>query len=225
MFLGRARACPTTCRGSRVPTTVRPRTATDLATCVRVLADVHRADGYPMAWPADPSSWLSPDGVQGAWVAESGGTPVGHAVVTGPGDDARPAADRLVALSRLFVAPHRRGDGVAGTASRRHWSAPPSRPRGGRARGGRRRRGVPRRRVPRADGLAAGRPSSRRLGRTGRPRADLPGVPVPRPVGPRAQRSAGRAASGAHGGGVQGGQHLVRLPHPVGWHVLRAVGP
>lgn len=96
-----------------MPTTVRPRTATDLATCVRVLADVHRADGYPMAWPADPSSWLSPDGVQGAWVAESGGTPVGHAVVTGPGDDARPAADRLVALSRLFVAPHRRGDGVA----------------------------------------------------------------------------------------------------------------
>ena len=129
-----------------MPTTVRPRTATDLATCVQVLADAHRADGYPMDWPVAPSSWLSPEGVQGAWVAESVGTLVGHAVLAGPGDDARRAADRLVALSRLFV----------------------------------------------------------------------PGVPAPRAVGPRAQRSTGRAASGAHGGGVRGGQHLVRLPHRSG---------
>ena len=77
-----------------MPTTVRPRTATDLVTCVQVLADVHRADGYPMAWPADPSSWLSPHGVQGAWVAESSGALVGHAVLADPGDDARRGARR-----------------------------------------------------------------------------------------------------------------------------------
>src|SRR5688572_5662065 len=41
---------------------VRPRTDDDLDVSVRVLAAVHRADGYRVNWPADPPSWLSPPG-------------------------------------------------------------------------------------------------------------------------------------------------------------------
>jgi hypothetical protein len=47
---------------------VRARSCADLAACVRMLADVHRTDGYPLNRPADPPSWLSPDGLRHAWV-------------------------------------------------------------------------------------------------------------------------------------------------------------
>jgi hypothetical protein len=47
---------------------VRPRTAEDLEPCVDLLRAVHDADGYPMLWPDDPASWLSPHGLLSAWV-------------------------------------------------------------------------------------------------------------------------------------------------------------
>ncbi|MBF9069328.1 GNAT family N-acetyltransferase [Streptacidiphilus fuscans] len=48
---------------------LRPRTATDLDACVRVLSEVHRQDGYPQDWPDLPAAWLTPRRMLAAWVA------------------------------------------------------------------------------------------------------------------------------------------------------------
>ncbi|UQU66607.1 GNAT family N-acetyltransferase [Couchioplanes caeruleus] len=79
---------------------VRDRQTEDLEECVRLLRDVHEADGYPMNWPADPIRWLSPPGRH--LVALRDGAVAGHVVVTAAGE-----------LSRLFVDPARRGLGLA----------------------------------------------------------------------------------------------------------------
>lgn len=76
---------------------VRPRTGADLDACVRVIADVQRVDRYPLNWPADPPSWLSPPGLHRAWVAGPGGSVVGHAALGAPAGrldrPGRPRAD------------------------------------------------------------------------------------------------------------------------------------
>lgn len=85
---------------------------------MRALEAVHAADGYPTWWPADPAGWLSPAGWTAAWVAELAGTVVGHvSVVRGVNDSAMTALtgaspDALSAVSRLFVAPAARGQGL-----------------------------------------------------------------------------------------------------------------
>ncbi|MET9554563.1 GNAT family N-acetyltransferase [Streptomyces sp. NPDC006645] len=38
---------------------VRRRDPADLDACVRVLAEVHDSDGYPVDWPQDPAGWLA----------------------------------------------------------------------------------------------------------------------------------------------------------------------
>ena len=81
---------------------IRSRAAGDLPACVATLRVVHKADGYPLNWPADPQAWLTPPGLRGAWVAVEGKAVAGHAIVTGDGE-----------LSRLFVSPQRRGSGLA----------------------------------------------------------------------------------------------------------------
>ncbi|MEV4702346.1 GNAT family N-acetyltransferase [Actinoplanes sp. NPDC049316] len=89
---------------------MREREAEDLDDCVRLLRDVHEADGYPMNWPSDPVRWLSPPGR--ALVALHDGFVAGHVVVTAAGE-----------LSRLFVDPARRGRGLAASlvaAAERH---------------------------------------------------------------------------------------------------------
>jgi GNAT superfamily N-acetyltransferase len=97
---------------------VRERAPHDLPACVAALRDVHLADGYPTWWPADPSGWLSPRGCSAAWVAESSGVVVGHvSVVRGVVDPAVTTAtgarpDQLASVSRLFVAPEARGQGL-----------------------------------------------------------------------------------------------------------------
>ena len=100
---------------------VRPRLAGDLEQCVRLLADVHRVDGYPTYWPEDPTGWLSPNGMLGSWVADSEGRVVGHvalaAVRPGPAADIWSEAAgvpraRLGSTSRLFVAKAARGAGI-----------------------------------------------------------------------------------------------------------------
>ncbi|WP_190139004.1 GNAT family N-acetyltransferase [Streptomyces longispororuber] len=101
---------------------VRPRTGDDLTACVRVLADVHRRDGYPVNWPERPGEWLAPASLVGAWVAELGGRLVGHVGLarSGAGDlapglwgERHGAATELASVvSRLFVAPQARGHGV-----------------------------------------------------------------------------------------------------------------
>ncbi|MFI7546629.1 GNAT family N-acetyltransferase [Actinoplanes sp. NPDC049599] len=83
-------------------TEIRERRAGDLDECVRLLRQVHEADGYPLNWPADPRAWLHPPRILGAWVAPADGLLAGHALVTADGE-----------LSRLFVSPRRRGQGLA----------------------------------------------------------------------------------------------------------------
>jgi ribosomal protein S18 acetylase RimI-like enzyme len=79
---------------------IRRRRDTDLDACAAVLAAVHTHSGYPHHWPDDPASWLTPDGLSAAWVAEADGTVAGHAALCGP------------EISRLYVAPAARGAGL-----------------------------------------------------------------------------------------------------------------
>jgi GNAT superfamily N-acetyltransferase len=88
---------------------IRARRESDVPRCVELLAAVHRADGYPLRWPADPDSWLRPDGTLAAYVAEDGAAIVGHVLLV----DAVSGGDAEV--SRLFASPGRRRGGV-GTA-------------------------------------------------------------------------------------------------------------
>lgn len=100
---------------------IRDRTDEDLPHCVEVLADVHRVDGYPMLWPADPQRWLTPRNLRHAWVATTDdGAVVGHVVVQNVVGQAG-----FAQLGRLFVTPAVRRDQV-GTRLVRHvreWAA------------------------------------------------------------------------------------------------------
>jgi len=99
---------------------VRPRLAGDLEQCVRLLADVHRVDGYPTYWPNDAVGWLSPRGSFGAWVAAAAGPVAGHVAIAAVGDghaaevwrEAGLVPETLASMSRLFVAPTERGAGL-----------------------------------------------------------------------------------------------------------------
>jgi GNAT superfamily N-acetyltransferase len=95
---------------------VRVRTDGDLDECVKILAEVHRCDGYPMRWPDDPAGWLNSSKLTGAWVAGLDGTLVGHAglATAAPGDAAAKLFGAPAAMvTRLFVAPAARGHGAA----------------------------------------------------------------------------------------------------------------
>jgi [ribosomal protein S18]-alanine N-acetyltransferase len=88
-------------------TAIRTRTAGDLKTCVRILAEVHKTAGYPVNWPADPTGWLSPEDALGCWVLTVDDEVMGHLIVTAEG-----AHEALV--ERLFVDPRRTGGGLGG---------------------------------------------------------------------------------------------------------------
>lgn len=100
---------------------VRPRTAGDVETCVRLLKEVHRCDGYPVNWPDRPEQWLT-QAALGAWVAELEGRVVGHVGLAPAGDgDVAPglwgerngtSRELTAVVSRLFVAPGARGHGI-----------------------------------------------------------------------------------------------------------------
>nr|WP_307818933.1 GNAT family N-acetyltransferase [Streptomyces sabulosicollis] len=89
---------------------------------MRVLADVHQRDGYPVNWPDQPAEWLSQASGCGAWVAGLGGRVVGHISLSrgGEGDlapglwsDRNGTSEDLTAVvSRLFIAPRARGLGI-----------------------------------------------------------------------------------------------------------------
>lgn len=101
---------------------VRYRTDRDLADCVRVLAEVHERDGYPVNWPDRPGPWLTPPSLVAAWVVDLDGRIAGHAGLSRSGaGDAAPGlwsdrtgvgVDGTAVLSRLFVAPSARGRGL-----------------------------------------------------------------------------------------------------------------
>lgn len=98
---------------------VRRRADGDVEECVRVLAEVHARDGYPVNWPDQPGEWLSRGHLLGSWVAELEGILVGHVSLSqgGEGDLApmlwsernEAARDLTAVVSRLFVAPQARG--------------------------------------------------------------------------------------------------------------------
>lgn len=89
---------------------------------MRVLAEVHRDDGYPVNWPEQPDEWLSQPHLLDAWIAELGVSLVGHVVLSRSGEgDAAPglwsersgrSKDLAAVVSRLFVAPRARGHGI-----------------------------------------------------------------------------------------------------------------
>ncbi|MBQ1022282.1 GNAT family N-acetyltransferase [Micromonospora sp. D93] len=92
---------------------IRRRRATDLDGCVAALAEVHRVDGYPLNWPADPHRWLCEPHPARAWVAvDADAAIVGHVAVHRiPGQvDGRPTAE----VARLFVVPRARGLALGG---------------------------------------------------------------------------------------------------------------
>ncbi len=94
----------------------------DLEACVGVLVQVHKADGYPVNWPALPADWLAGSAALGAWVAELDGRIVGHVALARSGaEDVAPrlwseragvGVEGAAVVSRLFVAPDARGHGI-----------------------------------------------------------------------------------------------------------------
>ncbi|MFB4278145.1 GNAT family N-acetyltransferase [Nonomuraea sp. MTCD27] len=81
---------------------IRRRTPEDEAACVAALAEVQRADRYPVDWPDDPWGWLAPAGLTSAWIAVEAGRVLGHVGLTRDGE-----------IVRLFVTPPARGRGLA----------------------------------------------------------------------------------------------------------------
>ena len=100
---------------------VRHRTGRDLDDCVRVLAEVHEHDGYPVNWPDRPAGRLTQPSLLAAWVAELDGRVVGHVGLSrSDAGDAAPepwsartglSADATAVVNRLF-APRARGRGI-----------------------------------------------------------------------------------------------------------------
>ncbi|WP_200304244.1 GNAT family N-acetyltransferase [Streptomyces adelaidensis] len=107
--------------GSAAPY-VRPRTDHDLGDCVRVLAEVHERDGYPVNWPDHPDEWLAQRSLVATWVAELDARIVGQVGLSRSAEgDAAPGlwsaragvgVDRTAVVNRLFVAPSARGRGI-----------------------------------------------------------------------------------------------------------------
>ncbi|MFI0741417.1 GNAT family N-acetyltransferase [Streptomyces sp. NPDC021100] len=105
-----------------VPVRVRRRVDRDLGACVRVLAETHEHDGYPVDWPESPRTWLTPESLVASWVAEADGRVVGHVGLSrsGAGDvapglwsaRAGVGTGATAVVGRLFVAPSARGRGV-----------------------------------------------------------------------------------------------------------------
>lgn len=98
---------------------VRQRADGDVEECVRILAEVHARDGYPVNWPDRPGEWLSRGPVLGSWVAGLHGALAGHVSLSRGGEDdlapalfsERTGAERgsTAVVGRLFVAPRARG--------------------------------------------------------------------------------------------------------------------
>ena len=102
---------------------VRPRTDDDLDACEQLAQAVHQADGYPVWLGSGLRDFISAPEALAAWVAvDDAAQVVGHVVLnprTSPGAMALAgeasglAADELVVVARLLVAPAARRAGVA----------------------------------------------------------------------------------------------------------------
>ncbi|MFC4456299.1 GNAT family N-acetyltransferase [Deinococcus sonorensis] len=101
---------------------MRERTPDDLPGCLAALREVHLASGYPSVWPDDPAGFLCPDQMVQAWVALNGTTIVGHVMLRSFNLDLEPpgwleptglSPAQAALISRLYVVPQARGEGVA----------------------------------------------------------------------------------------------------------------
>ncbi|MEU4619256.1 GNAT family N-acetyltransferase [Actinoplanes sp. NPDC023801] len=115
---------------------IREKTATDADACLALLMRVHSNDRYPLHLRPDEVPGFYRSAAKGgyeaaAWVAERDGEIVGHVALHCPPEDPTLTAaaeatglpaDRLVLLSRLFVAPTLRRSGL-GRALVRHATA------------------------------------------------------------------------------------------------------
>jgi GNAT superfamily N-acetyltransferase len=92
---------------------IRERTAADLPACVGLLRQVHERDCYPLNWPADPVTFLTPADELATWVATRDGLVVGQVMLAdapaGVAEATSIDAQGLVLLRQLFVAPAARG--------------------------------------------------------------------------------------------------------------------
>ncbi|MGC4940267.1 GNAT family N-acetyltransferase [Kribbella sp. DT2] len=83
---------------------IRPRTEADFVSCVALLRDVHESAGYPVNWPDDPKTWLTPPSALGCWVVTVDGEVAGHVAVG--------KSDGAAIVERLFVDPKQTGQGL-----------------------------------------------------------------------------------------------------------------
>ncbi len=99
---------------------VRGRTEQDLVPALALLGRVHDADGYPSTM-AGAAEFLVPPYEVAAWVAVADEGVVGHVALHSPPSSATAAAaaqatglrpEQHLVLSRLFVSPDRRGEGL-----------------------------------------------------------------------------------------------------------------
>jgi GNAT superfamily N-acetyltransferase len=108
--------------GSRL--TIRPRAEADLPACEHLVRVVYELDGYPGHWPRDLRGFVAQPDAIAAWVALVDDEIVGHAALLPDSSDAsmdlamtatgRPV-ERLGFVSRLFVSPDARRNGVGRT--------------------------------------------------------------------------------------------------------------
>ncbi|MEV1248204.1 GNAT family N-acetyltransferase [Nonomuraea sp. NPDC049750] len=95
---------------------IRLRTPADLDACVRALAEVQAADRYPVDWPDDPHSWLTPGDLLRAWIAlDEQGAIVGHVGLAQVESRVAELVSTPVraSVTRLFVTPPARRGGLA----------------------------------------------------------------------------------------------------------------
>jgi predicted DCC family thiol-disulfide oxidoreductase YuxK/GNAT superfamily N-acetyltransferase len=101
---------------------LRRRRARDLPACARLLRVVFTEGQYPVHWPDGPRAWLGDSAVIDAWVVERQGEILGHVAISKVGLDPLSALrwrevtgfapTGLAAVSRLFVRPRVRGQGI-----------------------------------------------------------------------------------------------------------------